>query len=138
MDVVDEGTNERGESIHSDQSSVFSRGNLLERMVEPSLGRRLTLASAAIFASMASRDVPSAGAANWICCDLAYPNNFCQSGSGSLPFTCPSTGGPWYKRAWYCCGPGGIVGCGECQSNPGTCHDGGWTCSYGWYTGAGC
>jgi hypothetical protein len=120
-----------------------SRTGFLKRVAAMSLGNRLIAASAAVFVAAAARGTDKAYAidpqCNWICCCLAYTDSahWCVARSWTNPpYECPAGS---YQRVWYCCGPGGVVGCGECQSGSGTCHDGpDWYCSYGWYTGAGC
>src|ERR1700694_4923423 len=111
MAISDATTSKSTEQVRGSDPAVLSRSGLLGRVGQLSMGSKLSLASAAVFAGLASRNVPSADAANWLCYDLAFPNHWCAAGSGGLPFNCPSSGGPWYKRAWYCCGPGGMVGC---------------------------
>lgn len=121
-------------------AAAASRDSLLERMSQWSGPRKMTLAGAAIFAGMAARGTQlasaHAGQGGWYCCNLARPDQWCAPTGDSNVFWCDHGG---FKRVWYCCLPGGLVGCGECQSSTADCHNGSqYYCSYGWGPGAPC
>ncbi len=111
-----------------------TRRLFLRKAASWSLPRRVSVASAALFAGIAARGAPNAeahaGQGNFRCCSLARPDQWCAP-AGADVFWCDHGG---FKRVWYCCDTDGVfVGCGECQSSTGTCFNGPtWYCSYGW------
>lgn len=114
-----------------------SRRSLLTTMSLWSLPRKVSLASAALFAGIAARGTPPAladpgpGYTNWLCCNLGNANVWCAPAGGDPPFSCDHHGG--VRRVWYCCQANHLVGCGECV-NGGTCSSGPpYYCSYGWF-----
>ena len=110
---------------------LLSRGSLFASVARWSLPRKISLASAAVFAQMAAWGAATAEAGNWNCCNLARNDHWCGSGPGDPPFWCNYGG---FKRVWYCCQVNGTFGCGECQSSTGDCFSGpDFYCSYGWY-----
>jgi hypothetical protein len=115
----------------SQPAAPLSRRSLLLGLAVRSLPRRLTMASAGIFAGIAALGPTSATAGNWACCTLARLDQWCGNHPGfDPPFWCNYGG---FKRVWYCCEGGTLYGCGECQSGTGTCFNGPtWYCSYGW------
>ncbi|MFI6458211.1 hypothetical protein ACIBF6_42520 [Streptosporangium amethystogenes] len=73
----------------------------------------------------------SAEAANWRCCGLAQPNNFCSTNS-SGQYVCP----PGYSmKTWTCCTGSRRYACGECTKGA-TCSKGPFACSAGWTVNA--
>lgn len=139
LDVHSAPSAERKPMTESTAESV-SRRSLFQRTALWSTPRKISVASAAVFAGIAARGATTAsahaGQGQFICCNLARPDQWCAPASGTPPYWCDHGG---FKRYWYCCGPGGMVGCGECQSGTGTCHDGPpFYCSYGWTTTTGC
>jgi hypothetical protein len=115
-------------------SDPLTRRSLLGATSLWSFRRKLTLASAALFASIAARGPASASAGNVACCNLARPDKRCGNHTGWPPFWCNYGG---FRRLWYCCDGGNFWGCGECQSGSGTCFDGPtFYCSYAWYSGS--
>ena len=138
MTIDDEAktANERPSSPRCE--ALETRRSVLRRAALTSLPRRLSIASAALFAGMAARGTSDAeahpGQGNFGCCALARTDRWCAPASGTAIFSCDHGGN---KRVWYCCdfsvNPAVLVGCGECISGTGTCYDGPvFNCSYGW------
>ena len=76
--------------------------------------RRVTGASAAVFAGFAAAATP-AEAVVYRCCNLARGARSCPGCTGgSSYFRCPSG---YNVRRWYCCAGGDLVMCGECNQN---------------------
>lgn len=105
--------------------------------------QRACVASAGVFALLAARRPSDAEAhaplGDYKCCALAQGTvRWCSPGGSNPaePFWCDHGG---FKRTWYCCSSGTIVGCGECQSKSGTCYAGPiYNCSFGWTPGGPC
>lgn len=117
-------------AVVSPEDELLSRGSVVGAAARWSLPRKISVASAALFAQVASWRTETAEAGNWQCCNLAVPGTWCHSDPGDPPFWC-NLGG--FKRVWYCCTPSATYGCGECQSGTGTCFGGPeFYCSYGW------
>jgi hypothetical protein len=113
---------------------AMSRRSLIRAGRLWALPRRLTLASAALFAGVAARGPASASGSNYACCTLARPDQWCGSTTGNPPFWCNHGG---FKRVWYCCDVTQLWGCGECISSTGTCFSGPvFYCSYAWNAGS--
>ena len=75
--------------------------------------RRVTGASAAVFAGFAASATPAEAVA-YKCCNLARTNRCAGCRSGSPNFSCPSG---YRVRRWYCCYSCDLVMCGECNKN---------------------
>lgn len=73
----------------------------------------------------------TAEAANWRCCQLYNPNNFCRTNSQGQ-YVCPSG---YTMKTWTCCSGSGSTrrryGCGECTKGR-DCWSGPFVCSAGW------
>lgn len=125
--------------VGSGSDAPVLRRSLLGAISLWSLPRKMSLASAALFAGFAARGATPAlahpGQGNYLCCNLARPDQWCAPASGDPPFVCDHGG---FKRVWYCCQANHLVGCGECQqttsccSGP-NCTPGAFYCSYGWF-----
>jgi hypothetical protein len=117
----------------------------IARVAESAEGRRGFLnrfagVSSGLFVAAAARGAARRGdipAANFACCDLAFPNGpFCHS-CGTSCWTCPSG---YHTAVWYCCSAGRLWGCGECQQGGGSNCFGGskYKCSFPFHTGVPC
>ncbi|MCW2878493.1 MAG: hypothetical protein JWQ95_2593 [Sphaerisporangium sp.] len=77
----------------------------------------------------------AAEAANWRCCNLAQPNNFCPTNS-SAQYVCPSG---YSMKVWTCCSGSPPYqrryACGECTKGA-NCNTGPFICSAGWTVNA--
>jgi hypothetical protein len=116
-----------------------SRMSQLKNPVESRRGllNRFAGLSAGVFAALASRGTARIPAANYACCNLAFPGGpFCQS-CGPACWTCPSG---YHSTVWYCCSSGRLWGCGECQQGGGSnCEAGShYRCSFPFRTGVPC
>jgi hypothetical protein len=129
--------NHVGAASMMESEATLERSSLLGKIAPWSLPRKLSWASAALFAGIAARGTESAYASfhNWNCCSLARMDRWCQGGAGPWPFVCNYGG---YKRAWFCCYMAQLYGCGECNDGGPTCWDGPFYCSYGWLEFPGC
>src|SRR5437764_8560492 len=115
----------------SEVTEPVSSGAVEEPETRRSMLRRVTLAGAAVFTTLAGWGTDTAAASNWLCCNLYYPNTsqWCNT-NGYGNFLCPSG---WSKRSWYCCQGVDLVGCGECVQGGTTCDNAtSYKCSYGW------
>ena len=138
--IVDDERPTREDGIPASCELTETRQTLLRKAGIWSFPRRLSVASAALFAGVAARMSSDAeahpGQGNFRCCTLARPDQWCAPASGTAVFWCDHGG---FKRIWYCCTTDGIfVGCGECQGSTGTCFAGPWYCSYGWIERTAC
>lgn len=94
--------------------------------------RRLTGASAGLFAGIAAAGADDAAAYPYACCALAS-NTHC-SGCSTGSFSCPSG---YNKKYWFCCQSGQLYGCGECTHGS-SCYIGPWVCSCGYRASGPC
>jgi hypothetical protein len=76
--------------------------------------RRISGASAAVFAGFAASSATAEAAVTYRCCDLARANRCSGCRNGSPNFSCPSG---FNVRRWYCCAGRDLVMCGECNKN---------------------
>jgi hypothetical protein len=106
--------------------SIYDRTSNLE-VSRRGLLRRISAASAGIFAGLATADAEASGVGFYRCCGLATQTKCGSCVNGSANFHCPSG---YTQRRWYCCAGSALVMCGEC-TKASDCEHGPFACSCG-------
>ena len=108
-------------------TDVTERETVQEGATRHGFIKKVTAASAAVFAGIAAVGATKAAAYPYHCCALARDNRCAGCTNGSSSFRCPSG---YHKKYWVCCENDGLYGCGECASGS-NCFIGPWACSCG-------